>query len=100
MQGVSDGEDRCRRSRSIRSQALAAAGWLWVCRQSCGGAAGGSEFSQAIATYPIGFIEGSPGSYMPVAVMALSKGGNLFVGPGGQWLGGYIPVLLRRTRFR
>jgi hypothetical protein len=60
---------------------------------------GGSEFSQAIATYPIGFIEGSAGSYMPVAVMALSKGGNLFVGPGGQWLGGYIPVLLRTYPF-
>ena len=60
---------------------------------------GGSEFSQAIATYPIGFIEGSAGSYMPVAVMALSKGGNLFVGPGGQWLGGYIPILLRRYPF-
>jgi hypothetical protein len=37
---------------------------------------GGSEFSQAIAMFPIGFIEGSPGSYMPVAVLALSKGGS------------------------
>ena len=60
---------------------------------------GGSEFSQAIATFPIGFIERSPGSYMPVAVLALSKGGNLFVGPGGQWLGGYIPIVLRRYPF-
>jgi SapC len=60
---------------------------------------GGSEFSQAIATFPIGFIERSPGSYMPVAVLALSKGGNLFVGPGGQWLGGYIPIVLRSYPF-
>ena len=60
---------------------------------------GGSEFSQAIATFPIGFIERSPGSYMPVAVLALAKGGNLFVGPGGQWLGGYIPVVLRSYPF-
>jgi hypothetical protein len=60
---------------------------------------GGSEFSQAIGTLPIGFIEGSPGSYMPVAVLALTKGGNLFVGPGGQWLGGYIPVVLRAYPF-
>ena len=37
---------------------------------------GGWEFSQAIATFPIGFIDGSPGSYMPVAVLALSKGGS------------------------
>ena len=60
---------------------------------------GGSEFSQAIATFPIGFIERSPGSYMPVAVLALAKGGNLFVGRGGQWLGGYIPVVLRSYPF-
>jgi hypothetical protein len=46
---------------------------------------GGSELSQVIATFPIG-IERSTGSYTPVAVLALSKGGNLFVGPGGQWL--------------
>ncbi len=60
---------------------------------------GGSEFSQAIATFPIGFVERSPGSYMTVAVLALSKGGNLFVGPGGQWLGGYIPTVLRSYPF-
>ena len=60
---------------------------------------GGSELSQAIGTFPIGFIERSPGSYMPVAVLALAKGGNLFVGPGGQWLGGYIPVVLRSYPF-
>jgi hypothetical protein len=60
---------------------------------------GGSEFSQAIGTFPIAFIERSPGSYLPVAVLALSKGGNLFVGPGGQWLGGYIPIVFRRYPF-
>jgi hypothetical protein len=60
---------------------------------------GRSEFSQAIGTFPIAFIERSPGSYLPVAVLALSKGGNLFVGPGGQWLGGYIPIVLRRYPF-
>jgi SapC len=60
---------------------------------------GGSEFSLAIATFPIGFIEWSPGSYMPAAVVALSKGGNRFVGPGGQWLGGYVPAVLRSYPF-
>ena len=55
--------------------------------------------SQAIGTFPIAFIERSPGSYLPVAVLALSKGGNLFVGPGGQWLGGYIPTVFRRYPF-
>jgi hypothetical protein len=56
---------------------------------------GGSEFSQAIAAMPIGFIQGAPGSYMPVAVVALSRDRNLFVGQGGQWLGGYVPAVLR-----
>ena len=60
---------------------------------------GGLEFSQAIATMPIGFIERSPGSYVPVAVVSLSKGGNLFVGPGGQWFGGYVPAVLRSYPF-
>ncbi len=60
---------------------------------------GGSEFSQAITTMPIGFIEGVPGTYLPVAVVALSKDGNLFVGPGGQWLGGYVPAALRSYPF-
>jgi hypothetical protein len=60
---------------------------------------GGSEFSQAVAAMPIGFIERSPGSYRPVAVMAISKGGNVFVGPGGQWFGGYVPAALRSYPF-
>jgi hypothetical protein len=60
---------------------------------------GGSEFSQAIATFPIGFIERSAGSFMPVAVMALSKSSNLFIRPGGQWLGGYVPTILRSYPF-
>jgi SapC len=54
---------------------------------------GGSELSQVIATFPIGFIERSTGSYTPVAVLALSKGGNLFVGPGGQWLCPRVPTV-------
>ena len=60
---------------------------------------GGWEFSQAIATMPIVFMERSPGSYMPVALMALSVGSNVFVGPGGQWMGGYVPAVLRAYPF-
>lgn len=60
---------------------------------------GGWEFSHAIATMPIGFMERSPGSYLPVALMALSMGSNVFVGPGGQWMGGYVPAVLRTYPF-
>ena len=60
---------------------------------------GGWEFSQAIATMPIGFMERSPGNYLTVALMALSMGTNVFVGPGGQWMGGYVPAVLRTYPF-
>jgi SapC len=60
---------------------------------------GGSELSQAVPAMPIGFIEHSPGAYVLVAMMALSKGSNVFVGPGGQWLGSYVPAVLRSYPF-
>jgi SapC len=60
---------------------------------------GGSEFWQAAGAMPIGFIERSPGTYLPVAIMALLQGSNAFVGPGGQWLGSYMPAVLRSYPF-
>jgi hypothetical protein len=60
---------------------------------------GGSEFPQAITTMPIGFMQGAPGTFMPVAVVGLSKDSNLFIGPEGQWLGGYTPAVLRSYPF-
>ena len=59
---------------------------------------GGSEFAHAAAAMPIGFIERS-GHFVPVALLGLAKGTNLFVGPGGQWLGGYAPAALRAYPF-
>jgi hypothetical protein len=59
---------------------------------------GGSEFSHALHSMPIGFIEGS-GHYLPVALTAVTRGKNLFVGPNGQWLGGYTPAVLRTYPF-
>jgi hypothetical protein len=53
-----------------------------------------SEFSQAVLAMPIGFIERSR-TFTPVALMAAKKGSNAFVGPSGQWLGGYMPAILR-----
>src|SRR5262245_8186792 len=60
---------------------------------------GGSEFWQAAGAMPIGFIERSPGTYLPVALMALLQGSNAFVGPGGQWFGSYVPAVLRGYPF-
>ena len=57
-----------------------------------------SEFSQAVSTMPIGFIE-QAGSFMPVVLMAIRKGRNVFVGPSGQWLGNYMPAILRSYPF-
>jgi len=56
---------------------------------------GGSEFPQAISAMPIAFMERSAGHYIPVGLMAVSKGNNVFVGPAGQWHGNYLPAVLR-----
>lgn len=57
-----------------------------------------SEFAHAVPAMPIGFIE-QGGHYFPVALMGLTKGTNVFVGPAGQWLGGYVPAVLRTYPF-
>jgi len=59
----------------------------------------GAEFAKAALSMPTAFID-QAGSYVPVAVMSLVAGRNLFVGPAGQWLGGYIPAALRSYPFR
>jgi hypothetical protein len=46
----------------------------------------GSEFASALPAMPIGFVAQS-GQYMPVALLALTKGSNVFAEPTGQWLG-------------
>ena len=40
---------------------------------------------------PIVFIE-QAGRYVPMAMMSPMPEHNLFVGPDGQWLGGYVPA--------
>jgi hypothetical protein len=59
---------------------------------------GGSEFANAVPAMPIGFVETS-GHYLPVGLMALTKGSNVFVGPTGQWLGNHVPAVLRSYPF-
>src|SRR5262249_41757606 len=47
---------------------------------------------------PIAFLE-QTGRYLPVAIMSPQPDRNLFVGPAGQWLGAYIPAILRSYPF-
>ena len=48
---------------------------------------------------PIVFIE-EAGRYGLMAMMSPMPGHNLFVGPDGEWLGGYLPSSLRSHPFR
>jgi len=59
---------------------------------------GESEFAQAVLAMPIGFVEKS-GHHVPVVLMGLAKGRNVFIGPGSQWLGGYVPAVFRTYPF-
>jgi hypothetical protein len=59
----------------------------------------GAEFAKAALAMPIGFIE-QVGHYIAVAVMSVVPDRNLFIGPGGQWLGAYAPAVLRGYPFQ
>lgn len=56
------------------------------------------EFSMAIRHYPIVFTTGEQA--FPVALIAIQKGSNLFVGPDGCWKAGcYVPAYVRGYPF-
>lgn len=59
-----------------------------------------AEFSRAATNYPIVFIE-DPKTYefMPVALLGLQQGENLFVDQDGKWEANYIPAIIRRYPF-
>ncbi len=59
----------------------------------------GPEFGRAALTMPIAFVA-QAGRYVPMAIMSLVAGRNLFVGPAFQWLGSYVPAALRTYPFR
>lgn len=48
---------------------------------------------------PLVFLE-QAGRYALMSMMSPMPGHNLFVGPDGQWLGGYVPATLRTYPFR
>jgi hypothetical protein len=57
-----------------------------------------SELPEAIMSLPVGLLE-SEGVYTPVAILGLNENQNLFVGPGGNWLGRYLPQAYRYLPF-
>jgi hypothetical protein len=58
-----------------------------------------SEFFDASRQYPIIFSATSDNRIVPLALMGLEPGENLFVGKDGTWLGRYIPAYIRRYPF-
>ncbi|MDB5973298.1 MAG: hypothetical protein JWR07_58 [Nevskia sp.] len=59
------------------------------------------ELSKASADYPIAFVrETNSGEYLPVALLGLRTGDNVFVDDKGQWrVRTYLPVYVRRYPF-
>ena len=54
----------------------------------------GAELARAALSMPIAFAE-QAGRYTLVAVLSLVPARNMFVGPGGRWLGNYVPAWFR-----
>jgi hypothetical protein len=59
----------------------------------------GAELSKLAPTTPLAFVEQS-GQFELVAILSLTPGKNMFVGPDGRWLSDYVPALYRAYPFR
>lgn len=57
------------------------------------------EFPHALMHMPIAFIK-QQDAFVPVAVLGLEPGQNLFVTPDGRWTGGYTPAAFRSYPFQ
>lgn len=57
------------------------------------------EFFDAGRQFPIIFTATPDSSILPVALLGLEQGENLFVDAQGAWLGQYIPAYIRRYPF-
>lgn len=58
-----------------------------------------AEMPQAVMALPMAFIAQAE-AFVPVAVLGLQPGDNLFVAPDGRWTGHYIPAAFRSYPFR
>ena len=59
----------------------------------------GVEFIEACKEYPIVFTQVGQGKIVPVAMMGLREGENLYVDKDGKWNAGYVPAFVRRYPF-
>jgi hypothetical protein len=59
----------------------------------------GAEFAEACKEYAIVFTRGANGRVIPVVMLGLLAGQNLYVDEAGGWGGRYIPAFLRRYPF-
>ena len=56
------------------------------------------ELVRASMIMPIGFAKAED-AFVPVAVLGLGSGTNLFVAPDGRWIGRYVPAVYRGYPF-
>jgi hypothetical protein len=59
----------------------------------------GVEFNEACKEYAIVFTRNAAGGVVPVAMLGLRGGENLFVDEAGAWNARYIPAFVRRYPF-
>jgi len=57
------------------------------------------EFFDSCRQFPIIFAPAADGPIVPLALMGLESGENLFIDKDGYWLGSYIPAYIRRYPF-
>ena len=58
-----------------------------------------AEFNEACKEYAIVFTRSPAGKVVPVAMLGLRAGDNLFVGEDGRWDARYVPAFVRRYPF-
>ena len=59
----------------------------------------GVEFAEACKEYPIVFTYVAGQKIVPVAMLGLREGENLFLSPAGAWSAQYVPAFVRRYPF-
>lgn len=57
-----------------------------------------AELNRLIPHYALGFITRED-AYLPVALLSLDGERNLYVAPGGEWIGPYVPARVRHYPF-
>ncbi len=59
----------------------------------------GHEFMMVAKEYPIVFVKSENDNWDAVSMLSLKGDQNLFVGKNGEWLGQYVPAVMRRYPF-